>query len=439
VKPKARWPAVVFCFGAIACYVWFCVVSLYPRTYNNDFKHMYLGMKALLDGSEPYSGQSLFHQAALNDMRGVSLNPYVYLPFTGLTLAFLAPFSFKTAASIWFSLNHVLAVVSCLLAVNAMFPRRRFTAFSTMLLIMSFCHPHWRTITAGQLNLVLLAILAASYYLLCQGRGRWAAGLLAFAACFKIAPAIFLVYFLLRRQWESFLVMGGVMTILLMASAAVVGLGVHWEFFSVLRHMGYGKSTWPEAGMTFWKDSWNQSPNSLFSHLFTRSEGIVPWADLGQGVANLITVGGSVILMSMYALSCWNRKPVMSRQQGFDAIDQAAYHATILMMLLAPSLMWDHYLVMALLPSAWLVDQAIQKKSWNLGILTAALVIFISIPWNFDSPAFRGGPGLILMSMKLFPVLILFVICCGFAGLYDRGLIASKEFTSGQIEQSGHT
>ena len=125
------------------------------------------------------------------------------------------------------------------------------------------------------------------------------------------------------------------------------------------------------------------------------------------------------------------------RQEGFDVIDQAAYHATILIMLLAPSLMWDHYLVMALLPSAWLLGQAIQRQHWNWGILVAALVILISIPWNFDSPAFRSGPGLIMMSMKLFPILVLFVMCCGFAGLFGRRFLASNQSTSEQSNRVG--
>ncbi|MCX7963404.1 MAG: hypothetical protein N2644_02825, partial [Candidatus Sumerlaea chitinivorans] len=131
--------------------------------HSNDFKHLYAGIHAIWRGEDPYTAPSLLRVAAECGLGDAALNPYVYLPFTGLVLGFLKFFSFHTAAHIWFFANHAMIFISgylfaCSLADS--FPVLRktesFRAIECLyLLAMAFSHPLSRNLTAGQLNCVL--------------------------------------------------------------------------------------------------------------------------------------------------------------------------------------------------------------------------------------------------------------------------------------------
>jgi hypothetical protein len=397
---------------AISCYAVFAVYIAWQGMHCNDFKHMYLGMKALLDGDEPYSPQSLFHQAALNGMGGVSLNPYVYLPFTGLALAFLSPFSFPVAATVWFVINHVSAVAACWIIADALFWQARLRAFAVLLLGLALSHPMVRTLTAGQLNLILFLCLAGAFWLLQRRYERTAGAVLGFAACFKLAPALFLLYFALRRRWHALASMAATILLLMLLSIASFGWKVHAEFLPVLGQMSYGHSTWEQLRHppTFWKDPTNQSLNSLFTHLMVGDEAIRPWISSTQARANAATMLVTALLVVLYIGFNLRRPPSGSAGFPFTALDAASYNATVVLALLIPSLMWDHYLVLLLLPTAWLVSALHPLRRWTVMALTVGCYGISLLPWHFDANAFRHGPGLLLMSIKLFPTIALLLL-----------------------------
>ncbi|MGI8908068.1 MAG: glycosyltransferase family 87 protein [Candidatus Sumerlaeaceae bacterium] len=411
----------------LAAYFWFAVWLPWHGLHSNDFKHLYLGMKALLDGDEPYSPLSLFHHAALNEMMHpkLSLNPYVYLPFTGLAMSFLAPFSFSQAAAIWFLLNHLFALVACWLIARELYPDTRLRAFGILLFALAMSSPMARTLTAGQLNLTMLFCATAAFCLLLRGRDKTAGAVLGFAACFKLAPALFLLYFAIRRRWSALGVMSGTIAVCLAISLGAVGWKVHAAFLPVLQQMRYGHSSWEHIWQfhmtppTFWKDPTNQSFNSLFTHVFVGDNAITPWLQGTQGVANVATWGVSLLLLAAYLWCMWSRdaEPVKELQfepriSGISDRDQALFHTTLLLMLLLPSLMWDHYLVLALLPVSWLVQFCHKRRYWKTTRLVVACYMIICVPWQFDAEIYRQGAGLLLMSAKLWPTVVLFGVCC---------------------------
>ena len=80
--------------------------------------------------------------------------------------------------------------------------------------------------------------------------------------------------------------------------------------------------------------------------------------------------------------------------------------------LLVPSLLWDHYLVALILPAAWLTRRYTEEqRPVSLAVLAAAYLL-TCLPWNYFAPAYREGAGILLMSMKLFPTLFLYLLVC---------------------------
>lgn len=393
--------------AAIIAYAACSIVPLAGYRTDNDFKHIYLGMKALLDGNSPYAIQSLHHQAALQGYTSIALNPYVYLPFTGYSMAFLAPFSLMQASQLWFLLNHIMAwLVVYILARQ--FHRHRLFAAALLLLYFAFSVPFLTTLSAGQLNLPQLLLMTIAFSQLQKKRDRSAGAILGLAAIYKLMPGIFMFYFLIRRKWQALGAMGLTAGALLMVSTVFTGPRISLEFFPVLQQMGYGKSTWPWAN-SFWDDPNNQSINSLLSHCFTISNHTTPWVVLGQQIANYLTVAATVALIALWVLTL---KPFRAQvnPSTFTLSDEASYCCTLILGLLIPSLLWDHYLVMLILPAVWMINFCLTHKM--RGTLTAILasLILTCIPWRFDDEHWRNGPGILLMSMKLWPTIALFFL-----------------------------
>lgn len=402
----------VLILGA-AAYLAFPGIQALRSMHSNDFKHIYLGMQALTDGEDPYRAEPLVLAAIRHGMikrnSDFSLNPYVYLPFTGLALAFMKPLSFAAAALLWFLLNHVMVLASVSLFLRSA-RVGSYLWYGAALLVLAFTHPFLKTLTAGQLNCVLLLCNVAALALVMRGKQVAAGGIMGFAAMFKIAPAIFALYFALTRQWRALGSMLLTCFVLLVVSLAAVGWEPHRDFIPMLKQMRYGHSTW-EPRATFWKDPPNQSINSLATHALVARNGIAtPWLPGTQDQANAVTLAASLLLIGLYLAVFWRTRS--SAAAGNPGRMEGGFHATVMLSLLVPSLMWDHYLLLALPPAGWLFVDSIQRRRYVTLALTLLSLVLISIPWRFDGPAFTSGVGVLLMSMKLFPALVIFVLLC---------------------------
>lgn len=417
-----RLPALLLLAAGAALYVALQVVLAGGLRHDNDFKHIYLGTLAILEGDSPYPPESLFLQASRQRMRNVSLNPYVYLPFTGLSLSFLAPLPFAAASRLWFALNHLFTLGALWLVSVTLWPSRRMEAFGTLMALLALNHPLFRTLMAGQLNLVLLLCAAGAWAALVRGRDTLAGAILGYAALFKLAPALFGLYFLLQRRWRALAAMAVTALLLFGASLIVTGWRMNADFLPMLADMRYGRSTWQHiradgGGATFWKDPPNQSPNSLLTHLLVKDNGITEsWLPLTQQAANAATWTVTLSLLAVYlwsARAALRAVPSNQNRLPLPPAGAGLFHATLLLSLLAPSLMWDHYLVAAILPAAWLAQRFWEDRRPGRLAALAGIWILISLPWDYFSPAWREGPGVALMSMKLYPTAALFLMVCG--------------------------
>ncbi len=322
----------------------------------NDFKHMYLGSQLLVAGENPYDPPTLFQAA--RDTGFQQINPYVYLPFTGIVMSPLAYFDPVMALRIWFVLNHVMALSALLLIALTL--RDRISIFTTItagLTILAFSAPWGRTLSAGQLNAVLLLGIAAVLYCVRSGRMLIAGSIAAFCFLFKIWPGIFFVYFAWRAigEWRrgrkksarsfalGFAPMLIVSLVFFVVSIAIVGLQRHLDFMPLLRDMSYGRSTWWQAGNTFYRDAYNQSFNSFFHHVLVPRLGFTPWFEATSALANNLT---KLAVALIAALVAWRSFPPRKR-----SLDEAVTLSLYLVGgLLVPSIYWDHYAVLMLIP-----------------------------------------------------------------------------------------
>lgn len=374
----------------------------------NDFKHLYVGATLIRNGLSPYDAGAMHVYAAelrAQDPRFGGILPYVYLPFTGVVLAPLTWLPFWKAVIAFQLVNHAaLLAAVCLLGRLAPAGRRLWTT-AGLLGAAAFSFTVTRQTTSGQLNAILL-LCWALVATLATGAARPAAtgAVAAFAALFKLSPGILLPWFLLRRRAREATSMCQAGVCMVLATLPWAGPARYAEFLPQLRDMGYGRSTWAELGHTFWRDPFNQSINATLHRLLVDfpGSGIGPWMALPHGAANALTWCASLAILGVLVRSCL-------RAPRGTAGEQASLACAICASLLLPSLMWDHYLVQLFAPVGLLWWVVPGGPSAERVVLAASLAI-AAVPIPFHAPAFSSGPGLLVMSAKLLPVLLVFSV-----------------------------
>jgi hypothetical protein len=334
-----------------------------PGLHGNDFKHIYLGAWMLDKGENPYDAQELFRTARLRGF--TSLNPYVYLPFTGLVLAPLTRLGPGDALRLWFVLNHLFFIAALALIFLSILPKPGVADIACVLLLGAFSYPLQVTLTAGQLNCALLLCFSLVFVLM-RWRRPWLAGAVAaFAFLFKLMPGVLFVYFIwagirwtkrlsFDRLYLKALISMILLSVLLTGwSVWRVGWPMHEAFRPLLSDMAYGKSTWAEYGNSFYRDPPNQSLNSFFHHVASPWKNFRPWVELGADWANRLT-RLAVILCA--AILFWRSRPRPDRRtdgnpKPVEGRDEAILFGLFMVLaLLIPSICWDHYLVMLVWP-----------------------------------------------------------------------------------------
>lgn len=409
------------------------VQQAWAARHHNDFKHMYLGAVLAREGRSPYDREALFE---LGRLAGIpTLNPYVYLPFTAQAMMPLAWLSFPRAADAWFVVNQLLlwAGVLALLSTHPSAESPPLARLAMLVLMAGACgasFAFYRTLTAGQLNMVLFASFAGVFALLAHGHQRSAGVLAAFAALFKVTPGILIIYFLVSRRWRVAAAMTIAGTLMLAASVAHIGPRTWLEFLPLARDMSYGSSTWGDAN-TFYRDPFNQSLNSFLHHVLADRPGETrAWIDLGPAWANRLTTLGALAVLTITVGTglLMNRAKHPQRDDAappdpMPPADRALYAAFVMASLLIPSLMWDHYMTIAM--AAWGIILLMPPQPGGLpGSARVACMMAVALalgyPLAHGQPAWREGAGLLMMSARLWPCILLWLVCVVWAWRWHR-------------------
>jgi Glycosyltransferase family 87 len=344
------------------------------------------------------------------------INPYVYLPFTGLVMTPVSHFPFPQSARLWFGISHAALLLAIALTGVHLTGKRWWHAPWTIalgILIAALMMPLYRQSTAGQLNGVLALALAIILVSL-EHRWHWLAGLaIAFAALFKLSPGLFILWLLWRRAWRPLAWTAGWLALLTLWSLWQVGLSLHLEFLPLLADMRIGHSTWAHRGMTFHFDPANQAMGSFLLHVLAGAGDTQPWLNLGEGVANGLTMVFSLGVLGVIIFA--TRRGWGDSGPEPEAL-RLEWALVVLASLLIPSLLWDHYVVqllpvlMVLIWGMWMTGDTGLPGKILLSALWVAAAVLLTVWISHWSESRRQGLGLLTMSIRLWGVLLLFGI-----------------------------
>jgi hypothetical protein len=362
--------------------------------HRNDFAHLYLAGYL-----SRYGGNFFDPQLMLQAHRSLSiptgLNPFVYPPFFALLLRPLSWLTYDVAWLVFSLLSHAAWFLSLSLLTRLFRPAKvdRFLWWGMLLGFSAFFDPLHRTYAAGQVNTFLLLVLCAGWFLIRRNRAAWAGILFGLGAAIKVTPAFLLLYLALRRKWSGVLTGLAIFVLSVTISWMMLGAGVHREFLEEARRMSYGSSTWADLGMNYHLEPHNQAPSAFWYRLFEPNPltgGVLPVPGLAPALSYLTALA---LLMGLVALTLRGKQPAA-----------AEYFLWILVMLLLPSLLWDHYLVQATFGLAYLSGALLGSRLSREWTFFTALAL-ISVPYPYL--LFNQGWLIPLASIKLLGILLL--------------------------------
>ncbi len=316
---------------ALVLHVWLQVAPAVGKVHadrgGKDFSSYYYAAAAARDGKDPYD-TALLSKLARKDHTRRAVNPYFYPPPFVLTMLWAPSFTLHHAYWMMLVANEIL-LVTCLAALHRWFA---VPAWALALLIASYS-PIPDHAWMGQANLLaLLPSLAGLALARGESRRYDLAGgvLVGLSAMLKMSPALFLLYWGLRRNWTA--IAGAVTTAMALSVIALpfVSFSQQIVFY---RDILPGFASGDYHGLTV---PISLPANHSIPDMWNR---LLPSG--GDLLSSGARIGSGICTLSMIALWAW-----ACRKRGNEP---AVLGALTVMMVVTPVYTYEHHLVFLLL------------------------------------------------------------------------------------------
>jgi hypothetical protein len=278
---------------------------------------------------------------------------WIYLPAYAWIFRPLAGLDFPVAARVWLALSAILslACIGLLWHARPWAGDKHVAAWRTAWIIffgLTF-QPILDNLWHGNISALIFFVFCLSYWLL-RRQHPWLAGLvLGLIVPLKFYPALFVLYFVWRRNWA--LVAGALIGCLVVLAVSLLTAG--WT-----GNLAYSQMILAElrgGGIPAFN---NQSISGFLLHAFTRGD-VNGWGDMVApplvSVLRLLLVGA---LIGAVAWALRRRPEATAAPAAAQDLDLAL---VIGVMLLASPITWYHYYVWLLFPLLVLFDALLQS------------------------------------------------------------------------------
>ncbi|MFF1449272.1 glycosyltransferase 87 family protein [Streptomyces sp. NPDC058274] len=287
---------------------------------------------------------------------------FTYPPFAAVSMLPMALVGLRTAIAVGLLLNLAAAAVVLWLLAGAELRRHRWFAWALACCLLALLEPVRDTLSFGQVNLLLLALVLGDGWLLATGRGRWAGVGIGLAAAVKLTPALFIGLLLLAGRRRA----AGVATAVALAATAVAA----WAA--------------PDDSRFYWTDAlWDTTRVGRLAYVSNQSV---------QGVLARLAAPGDPSrtaweLAAGLVLCVWAGRV----RRAVAAGDwPAAFALTGLAACLVSPVTWVHHLVWLLPSLAVLVRRRLLRTAGALYAVLCSSVVWL---WVDDASGIGGFLG----------------------------------------------
>lgn len=284
----------------------------------------------------------------------------LFLPFAAL--------SYPNAVAAWNVCSLLFLAASLLLLIHGLrIPVRLWAVFPAVTLIL-LCNPLRIDLVQGQFNSLLLFLLTAVWYLSINKKDLPAGLVLGIATAVKLFPGFLLLYFAVTQRWRA--VAGAALSAVLMA-------GLAYTTFGQQAYADYMERVIPSVRGYTGSPS-NVSLQGFWTKLFDPERGrdVPQQTPLLQSPALGKTMGLSCVIAVAAATGIR-----LFRCHRSGSLDRNhAYGLTLVAMLLVSPITWDHYLLLLMVPFAFLWLE-VDERPWRQVLFLIAVALAMAPPY----------------------------------------------------------
>jgi alpha-1,2-mannosyltransferase len=286
--------------------------------------------------------------------------------------------------------------------LGPMVARRGWTpwfALAISLCLLAVYEPFRETFLFGQVNMLLVGLVAADLLLLVSRRSRWAGVGIGLATAIKLTPGIFIVYLLITKRWRAALV----------ASATAAGATL------------LAAAIAPDASREFWTSAlWDTDRVGVLAFISNQSvQGVVARLDPAHPSKLLWAAGILAVLVLWF---------VRSRRAAATGDETLGLALTGIVGVLISPVTWVHHLVWAV-PAFVLI---LQRGSRWLQIFAALgfAVLCSRLVWLYQND-FSGLDGFVFSNAYVWIMLTLLALTPGLLPAKGDLQLGSVEVAAG--------
>ena len=366
-----------------------------------DFCGYYNSAIALTEGKNIYDERAMnaiawqHHSGRVDKDGRVFTSMPAFPPLLGY---FFVPFihlEYRAAAALWVFVSGVMWLL-CLLLIRSVLGFEKDWMFAALMLVMALnfepVSTHYVLGQTSILAFLFVCVLAVSV----QRQHRLIAALaFAGAVVVKLNPAIFLAYFVVKKDWRTLLWCVGGLCLAALLSVWLCGMEVNGYYFV---------EKLPSVARGRWDRPENQSIYGFLLRLAFA-------ANVGQGAVAMARTVSRVIglaLLVMCAVLLARKSDTNERTFALEV------SLGLVVISLASPIVWSHSLTWLFFPFV-----AIARAMWvSPRLLTARMLLAYCVAYVlvgvlsdfYLHPLFRSGPLVWVSSAKLYGVIVLLIL-----------------------------
>lgn len=403
---RERRLALLIALTAIAWHL--CGVFAPPRipgsvknTEARDFASYHYAAIATKRGQNPYAKPTLDRIAKREGYRS-SVHPYLYPPPFLLAVYWSVPIQLPAA----FAIHKVSQALACWIGLWGLIRWWRpmgGPVRETALIALAGSYGMIYGLQMGQANASVFALTMLGLWAGERQRHTLAGALVGTACMWKMAPALFVLWWAWKRKWRAVGAAVSAAAVLSLMTLSIMDAQTQWTFYrDVLPSMASGEYN----GLAIRIDMFgNHSLSNLWHQLFPSGENVL------SGLARTLATATAVTLLALLAM-CMKRAPQ-------NATRTAAQVALVcLTMILVPVYTYEHHLIWSI-PATVVALTALARGT--IGLAWSPMLAFAFVALSFPLPhlkelstqALSDLPALAWMvqESKTFALLILWVCC----------------------------
>jgi hypothetical protein len=348
------------------------------------------GMKLLFSDSKK-GDFPIYYDSIRQSLEGAPAAPYktegygfVYMPFAYIAMHPMGLFSLKTSRMLHYLVESALLFLTCIMLLRLTLSEGKYLPYLMgAALMLTFRYLH-NNIGYGQMNLVVLFSLVAALFFFHRDNKLFSALFMAVAISFKVTPMLFILYFILKKEFR------------LVLYIIILTLALNFMLPLMLWGMGTGAEVcraWYGAQFSLGQHNATKLSNYSILSMLYRFFTDYSWSDLpGRNPVNILSICKSAVI-GMY-ITCaviilavfvkkYNKPATQlmgeyPRNNTFLAM-LPEYSMVVIMMLLFSPVSWQHHFVLLLLPHFYLgwflLNTGIKNNKAVFYLLLASFII----------------------------------------------------------------